>query len=84
VTTSADLGRVLGDASPLIPAEKWVVKWQFRLLGDFGTALAEAITRADDNNLERIAKGFPDEVAGFLDWSRGLLGHRLRAMGLEV
>jgi len=63
--------------------EKWVVKWQFRLLGDFQTSLAEAISKADDDNLKRIALGFPDQVQGFLGWNRGDLATRLRAAGLE-
>jgi hypothetical protein len=77
------LAAILDEASPWTAGEKWVVKWQFRLLGDFGTALAEAICRADDTNLARIAKGFPDEVAGFLAWNRGDLAQRLRAAGFQ-
>ena len=68
--------------------EKFVIKWQFnrslQLLGDFGAALAEAIVRADDSNLTKLALGFPDEVAGFLAWNRGDLGIRLRDAGLEI
>lgn len=65
-------------------AEKWVIKWQFRLLGDFQTALAEAIARADDNNLRLIAFGFPNQVEGFLSWNRGDLADRLRSAGLAI
>jgi hypothetical protein len=65
-------------------AEKWVIRWQYRLLGDFQAALAEAITRADDSNLERLALGFSDQVAGFIDWSRGNLSTRLREAGLDI
>lgn len=66
------------------PAEKWVIRWQFRLLGDFNTALAEAITRADDDNLARLELGFPDEVNGFLAWNRGNLAERLGKAGLDL
>lgn len=65
-------------------SEKWVVKWQFRLLGDFQTSLARAITQADEMNLERLHLGFPEEVDGFTLWSRGNLAERLRAAGLEL
>jgi len=63
--------------------EKWVVKWQFRLLGDFQTSLAVAIATADDENLAKLALGFPEQVQGFLGWNRGDLATRLRAAGLE-
>lgn len=62
--------------------EKWVVRWQWRLLGDFQQALSEAIKRADDGNLDRLRLGFPDQVAGFLAWNRGDLAQRLRAAGV--
>ena len=65
-------------------AEKWVIKWQYRLLGDFNTALATAIVRADDTNLFKLGLGFPDQVHGFLAWSRGDLGERLRKAGLDI
>lgn len=64
--------------------DKWVIKWQYRLLGDFETALAECITRADDHNLDLLARGFPVQVHGFLMWNRGNLGDRLREAGLDI
>lgn len=65
-------------------AEKLIIQWQFRLLGHFRAALFEAIVRADDGNLEKIQRGFPEEVAGFLAWNRGDLARRLRDAGLDV
>ena len=65
-------------------SEQWVIKWQFGLLGDFETALAGAILRADERNLARLAEGFPDQVRGFKEWSRGDLAQRLRKAGLEI
>lgn len=65
-------------------AEKWVVKWQFRLLGDFETALANAIKLADENNLAKLKLGFPIQVNGFLRWHSGDLGKRLRDAGLDI
>ena len=71
------------DSPDFTPGEKWVVKWQFRLLGSFQTALADAIKLADDDNLARLASGFPDQVQGFLGWNRGDLARRLRDKGLQ-
>ena len=48
----------------LSPSEKFVYEWQYRMLGGFGTSLAEAIARADSVNTAKIALGFPDEVSG--------------------
>ena len=66
-------------------AEKWVVKWQYqhslKFLGHFEAALAEAIMRADEDNLAKLHRGFPDQVEGFMAWSRGDLAKRLRAAG---
>ena len=64
------------------PAAKAVLKWQWRLYGDFYTALWEAIKRADDENLGRLAQGFPVEVKGFLEWNRGNLADELRKKGV--
>ena len=66
------------------PEEKWVIKWQFRLLGDFHRALFDAIKLADEHNLARLAEGFPSQVAGFMAWHAGDLGKRLREAGLEI
>ena len=69
-------------------SEKWVIKWQFNanchFLGDFETALAKAITLADDGNLLRLAAGFPMQVGGYLLWSHGPLGRQLREAGLGI
>jgi hypothetical protein len=51
--------------SNLTEDETWIVKWQYRMLGDFHTALFEAIKRADDYNLTKLALGFPSEVYGY-------------------
>ncbi len=51
-------------------SEIFIVKWQYRMLGDFGKALIEAIMRADDGNLEKLDLGFPDEVRGYIKYAR--------------
>lgn len=65
-------------------AEKWVIKWQFGLHGDFEQALANLIRLADDSNLHRLALSFPVEVSGLYLWRDGDLGERLRAAGLGI
>jgi len=64
--------------------EKWVISWQFGLLGDFQTALAKAIIQADEENLDRLGLGFPAQVSGFRAWAYGDLGVRLRVAGLGI
>jgi hypothetical protein len=66
------------------PGEKAVVKWQFRKFGHFFTALFGTMARADEENLTKLALGFPDEVAGFREWAHGNLAERLRKAGLEI
>lgn len=64
------------------PEAKAVLKWQWRLYGDFFTALFDAIKLADDQNLERLRLGFPIEVTGFVEWNRGSLAEKLREKGV--
>lgn len=66
------------------PAEKWVVKWQVRYLGDFEESLASAISLADGSNLDLLARVFPVQVSGFRQWTQGNLAERLRAAGLAI
>ena len=54
----------------LTEGEEFIVKWQYHLLGDFKTALVTAIALADRGNLEKLRKGFQDEVEGYLNYSR--------------
>lgn len=65
-------------------AEKEVVMWQFRLIGDFKKALWDAICRADELNLARLEMGFPTEIEGYRAWAMGDLARRLRAAGLSI
>lgn len=81
--TREKIGEVL--TSPAwTDSEKFIVKWQFGLLGDFYTALIDAIKRADEKNLARLELGFPAEVQGFRAWAYGDLARRLRDAGLEI
>jgi len=63
---------------------KWVIMWQFRLLGGFETALAEAIVKADEDNLYKLRLGFPTQVDGYRRWAFGKLGDEFRKAGLPI
>lgn len=43
---------------------------QFRQSGGFFSALFDAIAHADGDNLDRLAKGFPSEVAAYITFTR--------------
>lgn len=71
----------------ITPAEKLVIKWQFRLCGHFEIALWNAIMKADEDNLDRLACGFPIHIIGYRAWAFGdpySMGQKLRNLGLEI
>lgn len=82
-STHEKIGEILGSPE-FDESDKWVVKWQFRALGDFETALCEAIKRADEHNMAKLGRGFPIQVEGYRRWAYGDLGNRLRAAGLYL
>lgn len=50
----------------LTPGEQSLWKWQFREHGGFYMALWNAISKADQNNIEKLGRGFPGEVRAYL------------------
>jgi hypothetical protein len=54
----------------LTKEEEFIVKWQYRLLGDFKTALIDAIKLADEGNLIKLSLSFPEEVRGYINYTR--------------
>ena len=54
----------------LTPEEDWIAKWQYGYLGHFHKALFEAICVADEENLDRLSLGFPDEVEGYRKYTQ--------------
>lgn len=73
------------DSTEFDYSDKWVVRWQFHLLDDeFDAPLARLIVSADQDNLSRLAKGFPVQIEGYRRWAHGDLGQRLRAAGLRI
>ncbi len=83
-TLPGNLGKFISEDAPWSEPVKWVIKWQFRLLGDFETALVGAIVRADESNLSKLSQGFPLQCAGYREWAYGDLARRLRAAGLDI
>lgn len=80
------LGQIL-ESKDWANSEKAVLEWQFRLCGDFKTALWGAIVRADEGNLARLELGFPDEVAGYKAWTWAepyALSTKFREAGLQI
>jgi len=62
--------------------ERWV-QFDFHYAGHFHTALFRAIALADDDNLLRLAKGFPGEAAAYAVWS-GQACHPVYGSGAEA
>ncbi len=84
--THTQLGEFL-QRTDLAEFEKLVIRWQFRMCGDFETALWRAIALADTDNIERLRLGFPLHVQGYEAWAWGMplsLGQKLRGMGLDI
>lgn len=47
---------------PLTAGECFILDWQYRhAVGSFRKALTDAIINADENNLRRMARAFPEE-----------------------
>lgn len=63
-----DLSKIRLDA--LDPGEKFIVKWQYGLAESFQQLLIQTIQMADDNNLKRLAMGFPLEVEAYGHYAR--------------
>ena len=51
-------------------SERFIIEWQYNMLGGFKSALIDAISRADNDNLAKLSVGFPNEVEGFRKFSR--------------
>jgi len=46
------------------------LEYQFQQTGHFFTQLFDLISRADEDNLVKLAKGFPQEVEAYKTWTR--------------
>lgn len=64
--------------------EKEYLKFQLGMSDGFYANLWEAIAHADDDNLARISKAYPEEVAAYKAFKRGELRRRLQDEGLSI
>jgi hypothetical protein len=66
-------------------AEKdYIFDGQYRNGGSFMRGLYELIQLADEDNIWKLHKAFPDEVDAVLAWTRGDLADRARALGIGL
>lgn len=65
-------------------ADKQALRWQYGLFGSFYTSLYDAIKHADRSNLVKLAKGFPVEVEGYLNWTEGDLNERFTSFAQKT
>lgn len=49
--------------------ERSLVNWQYNMMGGFESALWDAIKRADEGNLARLALGFPEHVEAYINYA---------------
>lgn len=50
--------------------EAFIIEWKYGYGGGFTIALAELLAIADNNNLEKLHLAFPDEVEGYINYSK--------------
>ena len=60
----------MSNYNKLDKSEQFIFDWQYRMLGGFKTSLIDTIARADKHNLSLLRLGFPDEVDGYLNFTR--------------
>jgi len=51
--------------SNITDGERDLIYWQYQKLGGFKTALWSAIEKADNQNMDLLAKGFPEQVEAY-------------------
>jgi hypothetical protein len=71
------------ESENMTEAEKdYIFDFQFHHAGSFMETLYKLIHLADEKNLEKLRKGFPNEVAAVLAWTQGDLVDRATAAGI--
>ncbi len=60
----------MNDLKELNKGERFIVEWQYNVLGSFGMALADAMSRADEPNLNKLSAGYPEEVEAYRNYTR--------------
>ncbi len=66
------------DSDDWTEGEKRVLRWQWGLMGGYWTAFFEAAMRADDGNLDALARAYPGVISALRSWKFGNLGTRFR------
>lgn len=59
--------------------ESIIFRWQFKLMGGFETKLMDAIVLADEDNIAKLTKAYPDHVLAIIHWRHGHLHDELKA-----
>ncbi len=62
--------------------EQFVLKWQWGMNGGFYTSLIDCMCIADDENLGKLAQGFPSLALAIDSWKKDDLARRLRDANL--
>lgn len=70
--TLVDITPVNDDGSPIMRRNGYdrYLDFQYGRSGDFMQALFTAIMKADTNNQDKLALGFPEEVEAYRCWTR--------------
>ena len=53
---------------PLSKGEKFIWEWQYRRLGGFDSLIAQALAKADNSNLKRLKKAFPEYTKAMINF----------------
>ena len=79
--------RAILESPDFTGGEKRYIEFQWSTLlrpGSFYSALFEAISRADPENLARLRLAFPEEVDAVVAWREGDFAERVAAMGVSA
>jgi hypothetical protein len=54
----------------LSPQERFIMEWQYGIMGDFEKSLIRTISLAGEVNLLNLSRAFPMEVEGYINFTR--------------
>lgn len=69
---------ILLKSKELTAGEKLYLEFHYGMVGGFYHLLFQAIAVADMGNKDKLAKGFPEEVAAYICWTQGSLYERCK------
>lgn len=78
----------MGNHKERMAEDKKQFEWDMDNGGSFKKSLIDSMMRADSNNIQKLYKGFPDLVNGYVAYSHNMdwdtfLG-TVRGMGLDI